>query len=196
MIIAGLCTYNASSSNQSGIQCTCFQLICLLINNQYETNSCNDLLHGYNMYPLYRNHSKFTVYRPHGDYILLIVPHIKKQYALKTLDTIDNCYTPVFSLGVSQHMHEITNLLKFELNWLSKSRDNNGRKKHPQVSHKVVCFQMLDFEVSNLNLRSRNQIKGKLLLSRKLRYFRGSCFSQCFILSIAPHYSLPSKVLC
>ena len=32
---------------------------------------------------------------------------------LKTLDTIGNCQKPVFSLGVSQHMHEISNLWKF-----------------------------------------------------------------------------------
>ena len=29
---------------------------------------------------------------------------------LKTLDTIGNCLRPVFSLGVSQHMHKIKNL--------------------------------------------------------------------------------------
>ena len=29
---------------------------------------------------------------------------------LKTLDTIGNFQRPVFSLGVSQHMHKITNL--------------------------------------------------------------------------------------
>ena len=29
---------------------------------------------------------------------------------LKTLDTIGNCHRPVFSLGVYQHMHKITNL--------------------------------------------------------------------------------------
>ena len=29
---------------------------------------------------------------------------------LKTVDTIGNCHTPVFSLGVSQHMHEKTNM--------------------------------------------------------------------------------------
>ena len=29
---------------------------------------------------------------------------------LKTVDTIGNCQRPVFSLGVSQHMHKITNL--------------------------------------------------------------------------------------
>jgi hypothetical protein len=27
---------------------------------------------------------------------------------------------PVFSLGVSQHMHELSNLWEFELNWSSK----------------------------------------------------------------------------
>ena len=29
---------------------------------------------------------------------------------LNTLDTIGNCQRPVFSFGVSQHMHKITNL--------------------------------------------------------------------------------------
>ena len=31
-------------------------------------------------------------------------------HLLKTLDTIGNCHRPVFPLGVSQHMHRITNL--------------------------------------------------------------------------------------
>ena len=38
-----------------------------------------------------------------------------------------------------------------------------------------------------LNLRSQNQICGKWLLSRKQHYFRGSCFSQCFVLSTSLH---------
>ena len=46
----------------------------------------------------------------------------------KTLDTIGYCQRPVFSLAVSQHMHKITNLWKFELNWSLKLQDNNGRK--------------------------------------------------------------------
>ena len=36
--------------------------------------------------------------------------HLKGRY------TIGNCQRPVFSLGVSQHIHKITNLWKFELN--------------------------------------------------------------------------------
>ena len=72
---------------------------------------------------------------------------------------------PAFSLAVSQHMHKITNLWKFELNWSSKLRDNNGRKKHP--CHKKLCaFRCLISRPQNLILRSRNQIRGKLLLSR------------------------------
>ena len=47
---------------------------------------------------------------------------------LKTVATIGNCQRPVFSPGVSQHMHKITNLWKFELNRSSKLRDNNERK--------------------------------------------------------------------
>ena len=53
----------------------------------------------------------------------------------------------VFSLGLSQHVHKITNPWKFELNWSSKLRDNNERKKKT-LSHQLVCFQMLDFGTS------------------------------------------------
>ena len=67
--------------------------------------------------------------------------------ALKTLETIGNCQRPVFSLGVAQHLHKITNLWKFEVNRSSKLRDNNERKI--PLSHEVVCFHMADFETSN-----------------------------------------------
>ena len=89
------------------------------------------------------------------------------------------------------YLYKITNLWKFELNWSSELRDNNERKA--PLSHEVVCLQMLDFETSKSNSEVS---KWKLPHSRKLRYFRGSRFSQCVIPSTAPHYSLPSKVLC
>ena len=60
------------------------------------------------------------------------------QVPLKTLDTIGNCQRPVFSLGVSQHMHTITNLRKFELNQSSKLRDNNERKITPVTRRCVL----------------------------------------------------------
>ena len=63
------------------------------------------------------------------------------------METIGNFQRPVFSLGVSQHMHKTTNLWKFELNWSSKFGDNNEKKN--TLSHEVVCFKMLDFETSN-----------------------------------------------
>ena len=76
---------------------------------------------------------------------------------LKTLDTIGNCQT-------SLHRHNITNRWQFELNWSSKLRDNNERR-----NTLVTC---LISRHKILNLRSRNQIRGKLPLSRKLRHFR------------------------
>ena len=109
---------------------------------------------------------------------------------LKTLDTIGDCQRPVYSLGVSQQMHKITNLWKFELSWLCEVARYKWKKKTPLSHHgrtKLCAFRCL---------RSWNQIREKLFLSWKLRYFRGSCFSQCFILSTSPHYSLPSKFLC
>ena len=116
-------------------------------------------------------------------------------FTLKALDTIGNCQRLAFTVSVSQHMHKITNLWKFELNRSSNLRDNNERKKHP-CHTKLRAFRWLISRPQVLNLRSRNQIRGKLLLSRKLWHFRGSCFSQCFIPSTSPHYSSPRKVLC
>ena len=118
------------------------------------------------------------------------------QFHCATLDTIGNCQRPVFLLGVSQHMHKITNLWKFELNWSSDLRvDNYERKKHP-CHTKLCAFRCLISGPQILSVRSPYQIHWKLLLSRKLRYFRGNRFSQCFILSISPHDSLQSKFLC
>ena len=113
---------------------------------------------------------------------------------LKAVDTIGNCQRLVFTVGVSQHMHKITNLWKFELNRSSNLRDNNERKKC--LCHTKLCvFRWLISRPQVLNLRSRNQIRGKLLLSRKLWHFRGSHFSQCFLPSTSLHYSSSRKVL-
>ena len=42
-----------------------------------------------------------------------------KSLFLKPVDTIGKCHRPVFSLAVSQHMHKIKNMWKFELDWSS-----------------------------------------------------------------------------
>ena len=57
------------------------------------------------------------------------------------------------------------------------------------LSHEVVCFQMPDFGASTSNSKPRTQIKNNILVenSRKLRYFRGSRFSQFCIPSTALH---------
>ena len=69
----------------------------------------------------------------------LILEELPKLYpALKAVDTIGNCQRPLFSLGVSQHMHKITNLWKFEPNRSSKLRDNNEIKKNALVTRSCV----------------------------------------------------------
>ena len=83
---------------------------------------------------------------------------------LKAVDTIGNCQRLAFAVGVSQHMHKITNLCKFELNRSSKLRDNNERRNHP-CHTKLCAFRLLILRPQVLNLRSRNQIHGKLLQS-------------------------------
>ena len=47
-------------------------------------------------------------------------------------------------------MHTVINLCKFELNWLSKLRDNVMQEKTP-LPHKVECFQLLDFGTAKFN---------------------------------------------
>ena len=51
---------------------------------------------------------------------------VTSQVSFKCLDMVGNC--PVFSLGVSQNMHKISNLYKFWLNWSLKLQGNNERK--------------------------------------------------------------------
>ena len=70
-------------------------------------------------------------------------------------------------------MHKIKNLWKFELNIDHRSCEITMKEKLPLYCHtKLYAFRCLI---------SRPQIRGKLLLSRKPRHFRGSRFSQCFI---------------
>ena len=114
---------------------------------------------------------------------------------LKAVDTNGICQRLAFTVGVSQHKHKITNLWKFELNGSSNLRDNNERKKRP-CHAKLCAFRWLISRPQVLNLRSWSQIRGKLRISLKLCYFKGSRFSQCFLLSTSPHYSSPSKALC
>ena len=118
-----------------------------------------------------------------------------KLICLKAVDTSGNCQRIAFTVGVSQHMHKITHLWKFELNRSSNLWDNNERKKHPCFT-KLYAFRCLILRPQVLTLRSRNQHHGKLLLSRKLWHFRGSRFSQCFILLTSPHYSSQRDVVC
>ena len=79
-----------------------------------------------------------------------------------------------------------------KMNYVRRFKINKINKKLPLSHHghtKLCAFRCLILIPQILNLRSRNQILGKLYRSQKLHYFRGSRFSQCFILSTTPHYS-------
>ena len=82
---------------------------------------------------------------------------------LKTVDTIGNCQRPVFSLGVSQHMHNMTNLWKFERHRWPKLRDINNGRKNPFVTQKCV---LSDFRCLILDLQIKFwglEIKSKFI---------------------------------
>ena len=102
-------------------------------------------------------------------------------FCLKTLDTFVNCQRPVFSLGVSQHTHDIPNLWKCGLDWSSNLQENNERKT-PLLHY---FGHVLSDAWKRLQLKSFYYFSEKLLLSQRLRYFRVSRFSQCAILSTA-----------
>ena len=144
-------------------------------------------------YRVSTSHASFGVVKQSGQTIVCLQRFFFVMSGLKTLDTIGSCQRPVLSLTVSKHMHKTTNLWKFELNQSSKLRINE--RKNALVIRSCVLSCLIS-RPQILNQRYRNQICGKLLLSRKLLDFRGSLISQCFILSASPHYSLPRKVLC
>ena len=114
--------------------------------------------------------------------------------SLKTLDIFCNCKRPVFSLG----FYSTFVCTKFILNWSSKLRDNNWRKS--AIVAQVDCFQMLYFKTSKSNYEvsksNSNTIWVRNYFCLNSYYFRGSQFSQCFILSTALRCLLPSKFLC
>ena len=78
---------------------------------------------------------------------------------LKAVDTIGNCQRPVFTLGVSQHMHKHT-CENFSL-ICRRSCEIIMKEKTP-LSHKLCTFRCLILRPQILNLRSENQIRGKL----------------------------------
>ena len=112
---------------------------------------------------------------------------IQKYCLFKDLDTIGNCQRPVSSLGVPQHMHKI-NLWKIDLNWSSKLRDNNGRKNTLVTQSCVLSDAWFgDRKIYFWGLEIKlKYFSGKLLLSRKLCYFRGSRFSQDLTTNSSP----------
>ena len=68
----------------------------------------------------------------------------KKLVNLKTLDTIGSCRRPVFSLGVSQHMHKITKRENLSLTGCRGCEII--MKEKTLLSYEVVCCRILDFE--------------------------------------------------
>ena len=100
----------------------------------------------------------FTVHWTETRLMIRSIKCHRERTQLKTVDTVGNCQRLVFTVGVSQHMHKITNLWKFELNRSLKLRDI--MKEKTPMSHEVVCFLMLDFETSNSKLEvSKNSWK-------------------------------------
>ena len=104
--------------------------------------------------------------------------------------------TSLLPLSVSQHMHKITNLWKFELNRSSISCEII-MKENPALSHFVCAFRCSISRPQNHPiLRSRNQIRGKLLISQKLYVTSEGAVSHNVLYYQQLHYSLPSEVLC
>ena len=65
---------------------------------------------------------------------------------LKDMDTIGKCQRPVFTLGVSPHMHKKQTCEN--MSSIGRQSYEIIMKEKTPLKHEVVCFQMLDFEVS------------------------------------------------
>ena len=75
---------------------------------------------------------------------------------LKALDTFDKCRrTDLFSLGVSENMHQIANVWKFWLNLSSNLQENIKRN-----TLFLLCFQMLykRLQLKSFIIRVRNDL--------------------------------------
>ena len=88
-------------------------------------------------------------------------------FADKTLlkATIGNCQRPVFSLAVSQHMHKITNLCKFELKRSTKLQDNNERKN-------TLVTQSLEIKFVENYFFLENYISSEGAVSHNVLYYQ------------------------
>ena len=64
-------------------------------------------------------------------------------FSLKAhMNSFGDCQRPVFSLGVSHFVNNITNLCEFWLNWSSKLEDNNEEKTH-LLQYSVCAFKSI-----------------------------------------------------
>ena len=93
------------------------------------------------------------------------------------MDIFGICQRPAFSLSKMNISMKILIQLVIEV------AQAQWKKKHPCCT--IVCFQMPGFRLEVYKYTSEK------LLAQKLRYFRGSCFSHCFILWTALHCLLP-----
>ena len=110
---------------------------------------------------------------------------------VKALDTFGNCQRPVFSFGVSQHMHKIINLWTFELIWSSKMEENNDRKKQ---SCRTSCLLS---DAWNRDLCWGIEFSSHILVRNHI-FLRNYVTSQgaVFTMLYTIHFSLPSKFSC
>ena len=100
--------------------------------------------------------------------------------------------------SVCHHMHKITNLWKFEFNWLSTlapSCEIIMKEKTP-LSHEVVGFQMFGFETSNSKSEVSKSMSWQITSFSKTTPLQREPFLTMFYPTTSPHYSLPSKVSC
>ena len=103
----------------------------------------------------------------------------KKGWDLKTLDTIGNCQRPIFSFGVSQHMHKIRILWKLELKRSPKLWDINEIKKHP-CHTKLCALRWLISRAQIQNVLSWNQFCVKILFFSKTTLLQREPFLTMF----------------
>ena len=97
-----------------------------------------------------------VVYTPQVDVIKMYLVKSFEELS-RTLDTIGKCQRPVLSLGVSQ------NMLK-QFSSIGRRSCEITMKEKKQPCHMKLCtFRCLISRPQILNLRSRNQIRGKLL---------------------------------
>ena len=133
--------------------------------------------------------SEYTLLKPRSPRFAV---EITSYTQLQARYSFSNRQRPVSSLGVSQHMHQITKLWKFKLSWSLKMQVNSEEEK------KTLLRRCVWFQMTERGFRPGVLIQIQIFLWKcnpfsKTTLLQRTWFTTMFYSIISSQRSLPSK---